>query len=341
MRYGIAVGERVHRAGLLATLRAAAVGTALAVTVAGIGTAAASGSSSTTGLITSVTTKAPDAAAAAVLAAARTHLGQKYVYGAVGPKTFDCSGFTSTLWRTIGGVSSIPRTAHEQQAWAIPVPASQVLPGDLYFLGVPASHVGIVVGGGLVLDASASHGKVVLRKLWTNVGITFGRVPRATAVKVTGPPLKPPTAPPPSTAPGAPTTPPDTPPTTSPTTPTTPAVASTGKLVSMAAKQLIGARFQAGGNGPAYDDGDLVAAAWHKASGGVLPLDRNMLAARAKPVPATKLALGDLVIYGTAKVWHVGIYVGKGEMVDASKLNGKVVHRKVFASADLHYGRLR
>ena len=81
------------------------------------------------GLITTVTTVAPDAAAAAVIAAARTHLGDKYVYGDEGPTTWDCSGFTSTLWSTVGKVSTIPRTAHLQQAWATPVPASQVLPG--------------------------------------------------------------------------------------------------------------------------------------------------------------------------------------------------------------------
>ena len=155
------------RAARLPALRAVAGTLALATVVTGIGTAAAGGSSSTPGLITSVTTVAPDASAAAVIALARTHLGDKYVYGDEGPKTWDCSGFTSTLWSTVGKVISIPRTARLQQAWATPVPASQVLPGDLYFLGTPATHVGIVVGAGMVIDASFSAGKVVERRLWT------------------------------------------------------------------------------------------------------------------------------------------------------------------------------
>src|SRR3954465_13239214 len=134
-------------------LRAVAGALALAAAVTGIGTAAAGGSSAKPGLTTNVTTVAPDNAAAAVIATARQHLGDKYVYGAAGPTTWDCSGFTSWLWHNVGGVSGIPRTARLQQAWVTPVPAAQVLPGDLYFLGSPATHVGIVLGAGMVLDA--------------------------------------------------------------------------------------------------------------------------------------------------------------------------------------------
>lgn len=351
VRYGIVGRGRLTQVSG-STLRAVTAAAVAVSAVVAIGTAATGGGSAPTGLITSVTTVAPDVTAAAVLAAARTHLGQKYVYGGEGPTTWDCSGLTSTLWRTLGGVADIPRTARDQQAWAIPVPAGQVLPGDLYFLGTPASHVGLVIGAGWVLDASASSGKVVLRRLWTATNITFGRVRRAGAVPVTGTPVTvppPPPAPPaPPTAAPAPPAPPTPPPTTAPV-PTTPVVTPrsdgsplgpmTGRKLSVAVRTLVGARYQAGGDGPAYDDGDLVAAAWSRAGGGLLPLDRNALAARTKAVPATKLALGDLVIYGTSLVWHVGVYVGKGTMVDSSRINGRVVLRKVFTSPDLHYGR--
>jgi cell wall-associated NlpC family hydrolase len=102
----------------------------------------------------------------------------------------------------------------------------------------------------------------------------------------------------------------------------------------------VGARYAIGGTGPAYDDGALVAAAWHRAGGGMLPLDRNALAARTRSVSASKLSAGDLVIYGTSNVWHVGIYVGKGMMVDASRIKGRVVLRPLLTSADRHFGRL-
>jgi cell wall-associated NlpC family hydrolase len=339
----------------LPAVRAVAGALAVVTVVTGVGTAAAGGSSAKPGLITNVTTVAPDQAAAAVLAAARKHLGEKYVYGGSGPTTWDCSGFTSTLWRTIAGVTSIPRTARQQQAWATPVPASQVLPGDLYFLGTPATHVGLVVGGGMVLDASASHGTVVLRQLWTSTGITFGRVPRSGAVPVSTAP----TAPITPTTPIKPITPPVAPTTTAPAAPTTtappvagtPTVAAGGAagsffipaagLLVRAAHSLVGARYAEGGVGPRYDDAALVAATWRGAGGAALPLDRNALAARARTVPDAHLRVGDVVVYGAAnKVWHVGIYVGKGMMVDASKINGHVVLRPVFTSPDRRFGRL-
>ena len=61
-----------------------------------------------------------------------------------------------------------------------------MLPGDLYFYGTPATHVGIVLGAGMVIDASFSAGKVVERQLWATQNVTFGRVPRPGAVAVTG-----------------------------------------------------------------------------------------------------------------------------------------------------------
>src|SRR5207248_1876287 len=91
--------------------------------------------------------------------------------------------------------SPCPPYAPSPPPSAIPVPASQVLPGALYFVGTPATHVGLVVGAGLVLDASASHGDVVLRQLWTSTGITFGRVPRPGAVAVTPAPTTAPATP--------------------------------------------------------------------------------------------------------------------------------------------------
>ena len=152
-------------------------------------------------LITSVTTVAPDAAAAAVIAAARTHLGDKYVYGDAGPTTWDCSGFTSVAvehGRRASRRSRAPRGCSRRGRR--PYPPSQVLPGDLYFLGTPATHVGIVVGAGMVLDASASPARSSMRQLWATPDITSAGCPRPGAVPVTG---APPTtaAAPPTTAP--------------------------------------------------------------------------------------------------------------------------------------------
>src|SRR5689334_19808755 len=84
--------------------------------------------------------------AAAVVAAARSHLGDRYVWGATGPRAFDCSGLTSVLWTRTGHVRRMPRTSAQQQAWAIPIPAQQARAGDLVFFGRPVTHVGLVIG---------------------------------------------------------------------------------------------------------------------------------------------------------------------------------------------------
>ena len=227
------------------------------------------------------------------------------------------------------------------------MPAAQVLPGDLYFLGTPATHVGIVVGAGLVLDASASHGKVVLRKLWTDVDITFGRVPRPTAVTVTGPP---PTA---TDGPARRRTAPGTARATH--APRRAAHVTTPRPLRRRAavaehraswsawppKQLIGARYQAGGNGPAYDDGDLVAAAWHQASGGVLPLDRNAARRQSQAGarrPSSPWATSSSTAPPTSGTSASTSARADGRRVPDQRQGG---HRKVFTSPDLHYGRLR
>jgi peptidoglycan DL-endopeptidase CwlO len=78
-------------------------------------------------------------------------LGCPYVFGATGPCSagFDCSGLTSAAWAAAG--VSIPRTSYGQ-ATLPAVSTSALQPGDiLEFSG--DSHVGIYVGGGMLIDA--------------------------------------------------------------------------------------------------------------------------------------------------------------------------------------------
>ena len=101
---------------------------------------------------------------AQIVNAARTHLGQRYVYGAAGPTTFDCSGLTQYVHRQVG--ISIPRTVASQQAVAHPVSKSSAQPGDLIFIG--GYHVGIYVGGGQMIDAPKTGDVVKQRAIWTS-----------------------------------------------------------------------------------------------------------------------------------------------------------------------------
>lgn len=85
-----------------------------------------------------------------VVAFVYAQLGKPYVFGASGPNSYDCSGLTSAAWASVG--ISIPRTSEEQWAGLPHVPTSDMQPGDiLVFNG--AGHVGIYVGGGMMIDA--------------------------------------------------------------------------------------------------------------------------------------------------------------------------------------------
>jgi peptidoglycan DL-endopeptidase CwlO len=85
------------------------------------------------------------------VAYAYSKLGDPYSYGAAGPGAFDCSGLTSAAWAYAG--IAIPRTSYSQAGAGYPsVPKSDLQPGDLVFFNGD-SHVGIVVGGGDMIDA--------------------------------------------------------------------------------------------------------------------------------------------------------------------------------------------
>jgi peptidoglycan DL-endopeptidase CwlO len=78
-------------------------------------------------------------------------LGCPYVFGGTGPcgSGFDCSGLMEQAWAAAGVI--IPRTS-EEQAGLPNVSEADMQPGDiLEFSG--DSHVGMYVGGGMIIDA--------------------------------------------------------------------------------------------------------------------------------------------------------------------------------------------
>jgi peptidoglycan DL-endopeptidase CwlO len=114
---------------------------------------AAVGGGGTTGGGTGGGTPAPASGQAAkAVAFARAQLGCTYYFGGTGPchsPGFDCSGLTMSAWAYAG--VSIPRTSYGQ-AGLPHVPQSALQPGDIIeFAG--ESHVGIYVGGGMLIDA--------------------------------------------------------------------------------------------------------------------------------------------------------------------------------------------
>ena len=90
----------------------------------------------------------------AVLEYAAKFLGVPYVYGGSTPSGFDCSGFTSYVYKNT--VCSIERVAQAQFDTTTRVSRDELLPGDLVFFGSSAysiSHVGIYVGDGQFIHA--------------------------------------------------------------------------------------------------------------------------------------------------------------------------------------------
>ena len=89
---------------------------------------------------------------------AKQYLGTPYVYGGNGPNSFDCSGYTSYVYRHFG--YTLNRTASGQLSNGTSVSKSELQPGDLVFFryntSKAASHVGIYIGGGQFIHASTN-----------------------------------------------------------------------------------------------------------------------------------------------------------------------------------------
>ncbi|POX55498.1 glycoside hydrolase [Streptomyces sp. Ru71] len=85
------------------------------------------------------------------LAFARAQIGKPYVWGATGPDSYDCSGLTQAAWKAAG--VDLPRTTYDQVNAGTTVPLSQAQPGDLVFFYDDVSHVGVYIGGGMMIHA--------------------------------------------------------------------------------------------------------------------------------------------------------------------------------------------
>lgn len=105
--------------------------------------------------------------AAAAVRAALSRLGKPYVWGATGPDQFDCSGLVQWAYAQAG--LRLDRTTYEQINDGIPVPRSQVRPGDLVF--PHAGHVQLAIGGNRVIEAPYPGAAVRISALGTNVAV--------------------------------------------------------------------------------------------------------------------------------------------------------------------------
>lgn len=85
-------------------------------------------------------------------------IGDRYVFGAAGLVTWDCSGLTMRAYEAAG--VSLPHSSAAQSRLGKKVSLNALKPGDLLFFGRPVSHVGIYLGGGKMVHAPRSGSRV-------------------------------------------------------------------------------------------------------------------------------------------------------------------------------------
>jgi cell wall-associated NlpC family hydrolase len=97
---------------------------------------------------------------------AKKLLGLKYVWGATGPKKFDCSGFTQKVYRISG--FTIPRNSRAQAKVGKYIKYEELQKGDMVFFDTNrkktgrVNHVGIYLEDGKFIHASSGNKKVVI-----------------------------------------------------------------------------------------------------------------------------------------------------------------------------------
>lgn len=102
---------------------------------------------------TQTTTTTSSNSGASVVATAKSYIGSSYVYGGSSPSGFDCSGFTSYVYKQFG--ITLNRTAAGQYSNGTAVSRSELREGDLVMFGKSGiNHVGVYIGGGRMVHAA-------------------------------------------------------------------------------------------------------------------------------------------------------------------------------------------
>jgi cell wall-associated NlpC family hydrolase len=96
-----------------------------------------------------------------------------YGYGDEGPDTYDCSGLTKMAWKA--GGKSLSHNAAAQYRETARITKDQLEPGDLVFYR-NLGHVGLYVGGGMIIDASRQGEPVKKRSINIMTPYGYGRV---------------------------------------------------------------------------------------------------------------------------------------------------------------------
>ena len=103
-------------------------------------------------------------------------IGRRYVWGSTGPKTFDCSGFTSYIFRNAG--VTLNRTSRMQYTQGEPVKnTSDLRPGDLMFFSSPRSGKGRVGHVTMVVEVDDNGKSLTFIHAASSKGVSYQRFP--------------------------------------------------------------------------------------------------------------------------------------------------------------------
>ena len=89
---------------------------------------------------------------------ALAQIGDRYIFGADGLTTWDCSGLTMRAFGAAG--VSLPHSSRAQYKYGKAISRKELQPGDLVFFGKPISHGAIYLGGNRMLHAPRKGSRV-------------------------------------------------------------------------------------------------------------------------------------------------------------------------------------
>ena len=101
-----------------------------------------------------------------IVSTAKQYLGTRYSYGGASPSGFDCSGFTSYVYKHFG--VSLSHSSQAQYGQVNKVSRGELQAGDLVFFatgGKSIGHVGIYVGGGQFIHSPSAGRSVCIESM--------------------------------------------------------------------------------------------------------------------------------------------------------------------------------
>ena len=165
--------EAARQAALLAAAKKAAAEAARKAAAAKVAAAAAAAAArnnkttTTEGSGGGGSASGGEATGADIVEYAMRFLGVTYVWAGSTPSSgFDCSGFTSYVYKHFG--IYLPHSSSMQSGYGVAVSRADLQPGDLVFFFSPIHHVGIYIGGGKMVSAAGTGKGVRLDYLWSS-----------------------------------------------------------------------------------------------------------------------------------------------------------------------------